>query len=74
MCLFFLYNISMKRLKYNSPFAKVIEKDKPTNDTRYRFEIALDSVRDRELIRYLEKQKNKSQYIRDLIREDIDAD
>ena len=70
----FLYNISMKRVKFTSPFAKDIEKEKPIKDTRYRFEIVLDATRDKELIRYLEKQPNKSQYIRDLIREDIDAD
>ena len=63
----------MKRIKYTSPFAQTIEKDKPVKDTRYRFEIVLDSVRDRELINELERHSNKSQYIRDLIQEDIDA-
>ena len=70
----FLYNVTMKRIKYTSQFNDLFEKEKPVKDTRYRFEIVLDSVRDRELIDYLEKQSNKSQYIRDLIREDIDAD
>lgn len=63
----------MKRVKFTSPFAEVLSKEKPVKDTRYRFEIVLDSVRDKELIQELERHSNKSQYIRDLIREDIDA-
>lgn len=76
MCLF-LYNRAMR---YKSPYAdffkkkkETIEKPKPVRGTRYRFEIALDSLRDREIIQYLETLDNKSEYVRQLIREDIDA-
>jgi hypothetical protein len=68
----------MKRFK--SPYADIfkkkketVDKPKPEKGVRYRFEIALDTLRDRELIEYLETLPNKSEYIRELIREDIDA-
>lgn len=45
---------------------------KPKNDLRYRFEVALDTVRDADVIKKLEKQANKSDYIRELIRKDTE--
>lgn len=68
-----MYNEAMKRVKFTSPFADIVEKEKPVKDTRVRFEIALDAVRDKEIIDYLNSLPNKSSYVRDLIREDIDA-
>lgn len=44
-----------------------------TKATRYRFEIALDIVRDAKIIDKLEKQTNKSDYVRRLIAKDIEA-
>lgn len=66
-------------MRYKSPYHDLLKpkaekpvKPKPVKGTRYRLEIALDSLRDREVIEQLEKQTNKSEYIRQLIREDID--
>lgn len=67
--------------KYVSPFKDFLndtknpeaEKPKPVKGTRVRFELIFDSIRDWELIEYLNKQPNKAEYIRQLIREDIDA-
>ena len=67
-------------MKYISPFADLFEdkkkkkkkKEKPKG-MRVRFEIALDSKRDKEIIAYLDTLPNKSEYIRRLVREDIDA-
>ena len=39
--------------------------------TRKRFEIVLDVLRDKKIIEHLEKQPNKSEYVRNLIREDL---
>lgn len=39
--------------------------------TRKRFELIFDVLRDRELIAHLEKQPNKAEYIRGLIKKDI---
>lgn len=39
--------------------------------TRKRFELIFDVLRDRELIAHLEKQPNKAEYVRNLIREDL---
>lgn len=57
-------------IRYKSPFQDII-KPKPVKGTRYRFEVALDSLRDREIIERLERHGNKSEYIRKLIRDDI---
>ena len=60
-------------MKYKSPFADIFAEKKPQKGTRVRFEIALDSLRDREIIEHLNTLPNKSEYVRDLIKEDIDA-
>lgn len=67
-------------MKFTTQFAdffaepkKEKKKKKKADNGRVRFEIALDAVRDRQLIAYLDKIPNKSEYVRQLIREDIDA-
>lgn len=60
-------------MKYTSPFADIFKEKKPQKGTRVRFEIALDSIRDKEIIDHLNTLPNKSEYVRDLIKEDIDA-
>lgn len=64
-------------MKFTSPYADLFKKDnkrvKEPKETRVRFEIALDSVRDKDLIEHLNSVPNKSEYVRELIREDIDA-
>lgn len=47
---------------------------KPKKTSRYRFEFIMDEFRDKDLIEKLESQKNKADYIRKLIQEDIDRD
>lgn len=54
-------------MKFNSPYANMFEEKKKT---RYRFEISID-LADEEIIKELEKHPNKSEYIRQLVREDI---
>ena len=54
-------------MKFNSPYATMFEEKKKT---RYRFEISIDMA-DEEIIKELEKHPNKSEYIRQLVREDI---
>lgn len=51
-------------------FPKPPRVGKPKTTSRYRFEIALDSTRDADVIEILEKQVNKSDYIRRLVRKD----
>lgn len=51
-------------------FQKPPRVGRPKTSTRYRFEVALDSVRDADVIEKLEKQVNKSDYIRELVRKD----
>ena len=65
--------------KYESPFAYLFEKPKkkrgrPKNPTRERFEIALDKTRDKDVIKRLNQEPNKSEYVRRLILEDIKKD
>lgn len=55
-------------MEINFPKPPRVGKPKTTN--RYRFEIALDSTRDADVIEILEKQVNKSDYIRRLVRKD----
>ena len=56
-------------MKYESPFADVFKKEKKPK-IRYRFEISIDYA-DKEIIEELEKHPNKSEYVRQLIRDDI---
>ena len=56
-------------MKFKSPYADMFAK--PKKGTRYRFEIALDSLADADVIEELETKVNKSEYVRELIREDI---
>jgi len=44
---------------------------RPKTTSRERFEIALDAFADRDIVEMLNKQPNKSDYIRRLVREDI---
>jgi hypothetical protein len=44
---------------------------KPQPSTRVRFEIALDSLTDKDIIDRINRVNNKSDYVRQLIREDI---
>lgn len=44
---------------------------KPQSNTRVRFEIALDSLTDRDIVEKINSMPNKSEYVRELIREDI---
>ena len=44
---------------------------KPKNPNRERFEIALDAVTDKDVVEQLNKQINKSEYVRKLVRDDI---
>jgi hypothetical protein len=53
----------------NITFKKPIPAPRKIGD-RYRFEIALDSVRDADIIKRIESHENKSAYIRDLVRKD----
>lgn len=46
---------------------------RPKTTTRERFEIALDSVADKDIIEHLNRMSNKSGYVRDLIRRDLDT-
>ena len=57
-------------MKFKSPYADMFQ-SKPQKGTRYRFEIALDSLADADVIEELETKTNKSLYVRKLIREDI---
>ena len=61
-------------MKYKSPYADLFNK-KPEGrlkepKIRYRFEISIDYA-DKEIIEELEKHPNKSEYVRQLIRQDI---
>lgn len=58
-------------MKFKSPYADIFSESKPVKGTRYRFEIALDSLGDADVIKELETKANKSEYVRKLIREDI---
>jgi hypothetical protein len=57
-------------MKFESPYADMFQK-KPQKGTRFRFEIALDTLADADVIEELVKKANKSEYVRQLIREDI---
>lgn len=60
-------------MKYKSPYADLFKKE-PINTpkaVRARFEIALDSVADADILEKLETVGNKSDYVRSLIRKDI---
>ena len=62
-------------MKYKSPFADVFEKPKEPKvnkppKQRYRFELSIDYA-DKEIIEELEKHPNKSDYVRQLIRNDL---
>ena len=48
-----------------------ISLSKPQSETRVRFEIALDSLTDRDIIEMINSVPNKSEYVRELIRDDI---
>lgn len=52
---------------YNSPFVKW---KREKNPLRYRFELSID-VKEKDVISQLEKQTNKSAYVKELIRKDI---
>ena len=54
-------------MKFKSPYSKLFEEKEKK---RYRFEISID-LADKEIIKELEKHPNKSEYVRELIREDI---
>ena len=61
-------------MRYKSPYADLF-KDKPEEKTkepkmRYRFELSIDYA-DKEIIEELEKHPNKSEYVRQLIRDSI---
>lgn len=49
---------------------ETIRKQKPT---RVRFEIALDSLADEDIIEWLDLQPNKSDAVRQLIRKELDT-
>lgn len=49
-------------------------KEKPKKVGRVRFEFVMDSTRDSEVIKKLNSQSNKADYIRRLIVEDIKRD
>lgn len=53
-------------------FPKPPRVGRPKTTDRYRFEISLDPMKDKEIIEKLEEQPNKSEYIRQLIRVDIE--
>ena len=64
-------------MRYKSPFEDVIKpkkvkeaKVKQPPKVRYRFELSIDYA-DEEIIKELEKHPNKSEYVRQLIRDDI---
>lgn len=44
---------------------------RPTRPNRFRFEIALDKITDKDIILKLVGEPNKSEYVRQLIRDDI---
>ena len=54
-------------MKFESPYANMFDQKEKT---RYRFEISIDMA-DKEIIEELSKHPNKSEYVRELIREDI---
>ena len=56
-------------MKYKSPYADVFKKPKEEK-MRYRFELSIDYA-DKEIIEELEKHPNKSEYVRQLIRNDL---
>lgn len=62
-------------MKYKSPYADVFKKPKEEKvpkepRMRYRFELSIDYA-DKEIIEELEKHPNKSEYVRQLIRNDL---
>ena len=66
-------------MRFQSPYKDLFKVEKPTKPkpvkgTRYRFEIALDSIVDADIISHIEKFTNKSEYVRQLIREDMNPD
>ena len=63
-------------MRYKSPYADLFKEQKPERvktpkGVRARFEIALDSVADADILEKLETVGNKSDYVRNLIRQDI---
>lgn len=62
------------RTKYKSPFADVVKTKKPPKPKtiRERFELSIDAVADADILEELSKHPNKSEYVRKLIREDIE--
>jgi len=54
-------------VKFESPYANMFDQKEKT---RYRFEISIDMA-DKEIIEELKTHHNKSEYIRQLVREDI---
>ena len=66
-------------MKYKSPYGGIFvlgvkqewpEKVKKPPKMRYRFELSIDYA-DKEIIEELEKHPNKSEYVRQLIRNDL---
>ena len=53
-------------MRFKSPYEDLLKQEK----TRYRFEISID-IADKEIVDELERHYNKSEYVRQLIREDI---
>ena len=57
------------KVKYKPMYQDFFKKD--TESMRVRFEISIDAVADAEILAELEKHPNKSEYVRQLVREDI---
>ena len=64
-------------MKFKSPYADLFKETKEPKTKepkepkiRYRFELSIDYA-DKEIIEELEKHPNKSEYVRQLIRQDI---
>lgn len=72
MALFF-YNRIMIEIKMRSFDKKPQKATRPKTTDRERFEIALDPIADKDIVEHLNRQPNKSDYVRRLIRKDLDT-
>lgn len=57
--------------KYKSPFEEYDSTKRKKKSSRARFEIKLDAYADKDIIRRLDDEANMSDYVRQLIRQDI---
>lgn len=65
-------------MRFESPWKDLFEEEKPEKKKKprkksryYRFELQCDPVTDKKIIKQMEKQPNRAEYIRRLIAEDI---